>query len=193
MSDPPSHEQLQTWDDDALVAYVQKTLQGQSAFAELYRRHVTRIYRYLLARVGNEQDAQDLTAQTFLAALESIPSFRGESRFTTWLFGIAHHRALDHYRKQRPVVALEFVEEISDSEPLPDETVNQQLQLEDVMRVMQVLSKDRAEALALHSFGGLTVKEVANVMHKKEAAVRMLIHRAIRDLQTRLVLQEGAQ
>ncbi|KAB2905042.1 MAG: RNA polymerase sigma factor [Anaerolineae bacterium] len=177
---------LAEMDDHALAQQVQRDLQGQTAFAELYRRHVNHVYRYFLARVRNEQDAQDLTAQTFLTALESIPHFRSESKFSTWLFGIAHHKGVDFFRRKRPLVGLETAENLSDPDPPPDETVSQRLQVETVLNAMQVLSSERAEALALHSFGSLSVAEVAQVMHKSEAAVRMLIHRAIQDLQQRL-------
>ena len=51
------------------------------AFAELYRRHITRVYRYHMAHTGNTKDAEDLTSQTFMAALEGIRSFRGSSSF----------------------------------------------------------------------------------------------------------------
>lgn len=178
--------EFEAMEDEALVQQVQKNLQGQTAFAALYRRHVNRVYRYLLARVGNEQDAQDLTAQTFMAALEAIPTYRGTSKFTTWLLGIAHHRAADHFRRQKPTVPLEHAETVSHPAPSPDEAIEQHLRLEAVIRTLRVISAERAEALALHSFGGLKVAQVAQVMDKSEAAVRMLIHRAIQDLQQRL-------
>ena len=62
------------------------------AFAELYRRHVTRVYRYHMARTGNEKDAEDLTSQTFMAALEGIRSFRGDGVFAAWLMGMSAER-----------------------------------------------------------------------------------------------------
>lgn len=173
-------------DDAQLVQQVKKNLQGQTAFAELYRRYVHAVYRYFLARVGNEQDAQDLTAQTFLTVLEAIPNFRGDSKFSTWLFGIAHHKSVDYFRRQKPTLSLDSAELLSDPNPPPDETVSQSLQVEDVLRVMKMLTPERAEALALHSFGSLSVEEIARVMQKSESAVRMLIHRAIQDLQQRL-------
>jgi DNA-directed RNA polymerase specialized sigma24 family protein len=67
---------------------------GSDAFTELYHRHLPGIYRYHLARTGHVQEAEDLTAQTFLTALESISSYRGQGRFASWLFGIARHRRL---------------------------------------------------------------------------------------------------
>ena len=62
------------------------------AFAELYRRHLTRVYRYHLAHVGNVKDAEDLTSQTFMAALEGIRSFRGTGSFAAWIMGIASRK-----------------------------------------------------------------------------------------------------
>ena len=184
---------LSTMEDEALARQVQKNLQGQTAFAELYRRHVNRVYRYLLARVGTVEDAQDLTSQTFLAALEAIPKYRGKSKFTTWLLGIARHKVADYFRRQRPEVSLDHATELQHPTPLPDEAIDQNLRLEAIIQTMRVLSPDRAEALALHSFGGLKVPQVAETMNKSEAAVRMLIHRAIQDLQQRLsVKQESA-
>lgn len=184
MASPPND--FSQLDNEALIQQVQRNLQGQTAFAELYRRHVQRVYRYFLAQVGNDQDAQDLTAQTFLAALEAIPRYQGKSVFSTWLFGIAYHHAMDYFRRNRAEVSLEAAEHLSDADPLPDEAVSQRLQVENVIHAMKHIAPERAEALALHSFGGLSVTEVAAVMQKNEAAVRMLIHRAIRDLQQRL-------
>ena len=60
-----------------------------NAFAELYHLHVTRVYRYQMAHVGSAQDAEDLTSQTFMAALEEFHSFRRSGSFAAWLMGIA--------------------------------------------------------------------------------------------------------
>lgn len=185
MIDPPVFTDMP---DDDLVIYARKSLQGRTAFAELYRRYVHRVYRYLLAQTSSEQDAQDLTAQTFLVALEALPGFRGDSPVLTWLIGIARHRALDHFRKAGRTLPLEHASQ--QPSPFPEEAIEQQLQLEKVLQVLKLLSPERAEAIALHSFGGLTVGEVAQVMQKQEAAVRMLIHRAIQDLKQRLSAKE---
>ena len=73
-------EQTKTPATDDL-ALARNALADEDAFAELYRQYVTRVYRYHMARTGNEQDAEDLTSQTFLAALEGIRSFRGDGVF----------------------------------------------------------------------------------------------------------------
>ncbi|MEM7031304.1 MAG: RNA polymerase sigma factor [Chloroflexota bacterium] len=173
-------------DDEALVRLIQNECQAQKAFTILYRRHITMVFRYLVARVETEEDAQDLTSQTFMAALEALSKFEGRAKFTTWLIGIARNKATDHLRRQRNTLSLDVAQTIPYPTPHLDEIVEQNLKLDLIIRTMRVLSPDRAEALTLHSFAGLSATQVAEIMDKKEPAVRMLIHRAIRDIRKRL-------
>ena len=157
------------------------------AFTELYHRYLPRIYRYHLARTGHVQEAEDLTAQTFLTALESIRSFRGQGSFSSWLFGIASHKLVDHYRRSRIELPLEEAETLHSPIPLPEEATLQHLELARVAQVLRLISPDRAEALVLCLFGGLSLAEAAKSVGKSEAAVKMLVHRGLSDLQERLV------
>jgi RNA polymerase sigma-70 factor (ECF subfamily) len=156
------------------------------AFTELYRRYAQRVYRYLLARTGDVDDAQELTAETFLAAAQGIARFRGQSLFSTWLLGIARHKATDHFRRRRVTVPLDEASELPEPETGRDEALIREMQLEQLRRALPGLSAERAEAISLHVFAKLSVAEVAQVMQKNEPAVRMLIHRAVRDLRERL-------
>jgi RNA polymerase sigma-70 factor (ECF subfamily) len=94
----------------------------RSALEELYLIHFDRIYSYLHVSVGNRHDAEDLTTQTFLKMLESIERFRWQSApFSAWLFRIAHHLAMDHFRARRRVQPEEDVPEPPGSEePSPE-------------------------------------------------------------------------
>jgi RNA polymerase sigma-70 factor (ECF subfamily) len=158
------------------------------AFAELYRRYMGPIYRFHLIRTSNVQDAQDLTSLTFLAALESIESYRGQGSFAGWLFGIASHKVADHYRRRRVSASLEAIEEMADPEPYPEEVAATRLQLSQVARALATLAPDQAEALTLRLSGGLSALEVGRIMGRSEAAVKMLVHRGLRNLQDRLAL-----
>ena len=160
--------------------------QRTDAFTELYRRHAPRVYRYLLSRVGDTDVAQELTSETFMAVLQSIAHFRVQSSFVTWLLGIAHHKFADHFRRRRETISLELLGELPQPDSSPDEALTSKLQLQQVRRALAALSPERAEAIRLNVFAGLSIAEVAHVMHKNEAAVRMLIYRALRDLRARL-------
>ena len=158
------------------------------AFTELYHRYLPGIYRYDLARTGHVQEAEDLTAQTFLTALESIGSFRGQGSFSSWLFGIASHKLADHYRQSRIELPLEEAEELHSPVPLPEEAAQQRLDIARVAQVLRLISPERAEALVLCLFGGLSLSEAAKSVGKSEAAVKMLVHRGLCDLQERLAV-----
>jgi RNA polymerase sigma-70 factor (ECF subfamily) len=186
----PNWPSVSLEDDLALVRQAQ---QNKEAFAELYRRHATRVYRYLLVRVGNADDAQDLTSQTFMAAMEGLPRFRQQTPFVAWLLGIARHKAADHFRARRPEQDLETAVPVPDHGDSLDELVGRTLQMEMVTRKLQTISPDRAEALALRLFAGLEVAEIARMMEKNEAAVRMLVFRGLRDLQMQLGQVEETQ
>ena len=160
------------------------------AFAELYRRHLTRVYRYHIAHVGNPRDAEDLTSQTFMAALEGIRSFRGTGSFAAWIMGIASKKRLMFFRTKGS--KLEVPLDVALHYPSPvmatDQAAAQRLQLETISRALRKLSPDRAEALILTYFGGLSNAEVGRVLNKSEAAVKMLISRGLQDLRERTLL-----
>jgi len=172
--------------DESDARLVTLARQDRSAFVALYRRYLPRIYRYVYRRVGNQQDAEDVTALVFTEALECLEDYQEQGSFAGWLFTIAHHRVADYRRRQRERVSLEeVVPALSNSGPGPEALALQRDRLEQVAQALDELTPDRQEALALRFFGELSNKEVAQAMGKSEAAVKMLVCRAIRQLQRR--------
>ncbi len=165
-----------------------QSIRDVDAFAELYRRHMTRVYRYHIAHVGNVKDAEDLTSQTFMAAMEGIRSFRGTGSFASWILGIASKKRLMFFRGGRPEVALDAVDQYPSPGLPTDKAANQRLQLESISRALRQISAERAEALSLTYFAGLSNGEAARVLNKTEAAVKMLISRGLLDLRERTSL-----
>ncbi|MBN2305409.1 MAG: RNA polymerase sigma factor [Anaerolineae bacterium] len=157
-----------------------------SDFSSIYNRHSLAIYRYILARIGHVEDAQDLAAQVFLKAYRNAASYRGESSVIGWLMGIARHQIIDYYRDRRVNVSLASAREIPNPAPPPDVSLEQKERLKRVFEALNALSEDRREALSLRLFAGLTNREIAGVMDKSVSAVAMLVHRGIQDLRTRL-------
>jgi len=172
------------------VELARRAAHNPDAFTDLYHRYLPGIYRYHLARTGHVQEAEDLTAQTFLTALEFISSFSGRGSLSSWLFGIASHKLADHYRRSRIELPLEQVEDLHSTVPLPEETTLQHLELDRVAQVLRLISPERAEALVLCLFGGLSMDEVAHTVGKSKAAVKMLVHRGLCDLQERLAIPQ---
>jgi RNA polymerase sigma-70 factor, ECF subfamily len=159
-----------------------QALREPEAFAELYRRHVQRVYCYHLARIGNVAEAQDLTTITFLAALEGLPRYRGSGRFLAWLFGIARRQQLLHFRNKRREEALDFAENLADPAPPLELLAGQKLRINQVRKALDLLSKDRREALQLCLFANLSAEEAGDLLGKSPSAVKMLLLRGLRDV-----------
>jgi RNA polymerase sigma-70 factor (ECF subfamily) len=159
-----------------------------NAFAELYRRHFQQIYRYHMAHTGNVTDSQDLTTQTFLAALEGIESYQQLGSFCAWLMGIARRKIANHYRSIKPEDPLETITDLPDTKPLPESVVGQRLEISRVCNALRNLTPEQAEAIILCIYANLSASEAGHVMGKSEAAVKMLILRGMRDLKQRLAV-----
>ena len=180
--------QLQQASEEIRLA--RQALTDATAFAELYQRNVTRVYRYHIAHCGNVKDAEDLTSQTFMAALEGISSFRASSSFAAWLMGIASKKRLMYFRRigSRHEVPLEEAIHYLSQDQSTDQLTMQRLQLEEVSRALQQISAERAEAIVLSYFASLSNSEISQVMKKSEAAIKMLISRGLQDLRQRTSL-----
>jgi len=176
------------------IALARRARGDPEVFAELYQRHMKQIYHFHLIRTGSVDDAQDLTSQTFLAALEGIGTYRGQGTFCGWLFGIASHKVIDHYRRRRTDEPLESADVVDRLDRSPEDIAMTHLQLAQVSDALQALASEQTEALTLRIFGELSAAEVGRIMGKSEAAVKMLVHRGLHKLQERLTLaSEGLQ
>ncbi len=186
------------------LALVQRAKAGDlDAFEALANRYERRVYSLALRMLRHEQDAEDITQQTFLSALENLGTFRGEASFSTWLLRIAAHAALKVIRKRRglPTVSLEeATEETNDSDAIPhpeyiadwrqspDELVHQrelQRLLDDALA--QLDEKHRLVFL-LRDVEGLSIKETADALGLSEANTKVRLLRArlqLRELLTR--------
>jgi RNA polymerase sigma-70 factor (ECF subfamily) len=100
---------------DADAHLVQRAREGDSdAVTELYRRHERRVYNLALRTLGNPWDAADVSQEAFIKAFRSLDSFKGESRFTTWLHRIVVNAAYDHLRRQRPEpMEIDIIDDLS--------------------------------------------------------------------------------
>ena len=170
---------------DDIPALVKEAQRNPAAFAMLYDRFLTPVYRYLYSRVGNVSDAEDLTAQTFLSALERLTSYRENGTFAGWLFAIAHSKVIDHYRRHRPQGGLDSALEIAgDADPVGD--VEKRLMLEKLASILQTLSDDEQEMIRLRYVADLSFAEIAAALGKREDAVKKALYRLLARVQSQM-------
>ena len=156
----------------------------QKAISELYKRHAQSIYRYIYYRVGDVNVAEDLTADTFLKALEGLEGFtyRGIP-FSAWLYRIAHARIMDHFRQQARREFLPLDERLIATGKGPQATVEAWLDHEELQSAIAQLTTDQQQVIILKFVEGLSNAEVARILGKSEGAVKSLQHRALSSLQ----------
>ena len=157
------------------------------AFEELYRTHLRDVYSYAYYRVGNQHDAEDLTEQAFLQAYRHFDRARRESDgrpLRPWLIRIAHNLASNYYRdrSRRPQTPLD------NADPIPARHGTEAIaegreELRQVMENLEHLPDDRREALIMRFALGMDNREIARALGRTDGATKVLIHRAIKQLQ----------
>jgi RNA polymerase sigma-70 factor (ECF subfamily) len=156
-------------------------------FTELYRAHLRDVYSYSYYRIGNHHDAEDLTEQTFLQAYRHFERAQRESNgrpLRPWLIRIAHNLAANYYRdrSRRPVTQLDDAAVLT-SPRGTEEMVEGREEVKEVLEGVSKLPDDRREALIMRFALGMDNKEIARAMDRSEGATKVLIHRAIKQLE----------
>ena len=169
--------------------------QLDSEFSELYRAHLRDVYSYAYYRVGNHHDAEDLTEQTFLQAYRHFERAQRESRgrpLRPWLIRIAHNLAANLYRdrSRRPASPLEDNSELVASHTTED-LVEGREELSRVLDGVRQLPEDRREALIMRFALGMDNREIARAMGRTDGATKVLIHRAIKQLEGIVAVADG--
>jgi len=161
-------------DDPALIEQARR---DPEAFAALYRRYLTPVYRYLYSRLGSVHDAEDITTQVFIDALEGLSAnhYRAGGCFSAWLFTIARRRLVDFYR-QRPATPLG---EIQSTEPGLLAALEKSDDLKRLSHLLAQLDEEKQELLRLRFSAELGFAEIALLENRSEAAVKMALYRTL--------------
>jgi RNA polymerase sigma-70 factor (ECF subfamily) len=148
------------------------------AFGRLYDHYIQPVYRYLYSRVGTVHEAEDLASQTFMAAFKSMPRYRERGQFAAWLFRIARSKLMDHYRGDRHEVPLEAAQGLA----VGLDTLASIVQTETLGRLRFLLSQlkdDEQELIRLRYVADLSFAEIANLLGKREDAVKKSVYRLL--------------
>ncbi len=168
-------------DESALVRAAQT---DSEVFALLYDRYVQRLYHYCYHRTNNAHDAEDLTAQTFLAALEAFPHYRRDGHFAAWLFTIARNKVVDYYR-HTPNVPLDEAMAPPFHSDLANEAESSQ-QKGILLHAIRVLKEDEQELIRLRYVAELSFAEIARALHKSEGATKKMLYRLLARLKSQM-------
>jgi RNA polymerase sigma-70 factor, ECF subfamily len=157
------------------------------AFEAIYRDHLRDVYSYAYYRIGNHHDAEDLTEQAFLQAYRHFDRARRESDgrpLRPWLIRIAHNLALNYYRDRarRPQTPLDSVDPIV-AQHGTEAVAEGREELRQVMEHLEHLPGDRRDALIMRFALGMDNREIARALGRSDGATKVLIHRAIKQLQ----------
>ena len=181
--------------DDAIIKSV---LEGDvNAFEQLVTKYEKTVYNLALRMTGNAEDAADMTQETFLKAYRSLKNFRGESKFSVWLYRITSNVCLDFLRSKsrKPAVSLtaendegeEAEIEVADPAPNPEECLMSSLTRDAIARGLDSLPPEQREILLLREISGLSYEEISAALGLELSTVKTRIFRGRKRLAAFLI------
>ena len=183
-------ERNTTIEEPVLVDLLQRAQEWNdpSAFDGIYLLYADRIFRYLLARLGDALMAEEVTSQVFLHLIQKINLYRVAPQdnvaiFSAWFYRLAYNKRIDIKRKQRrsQTLPIEYAEQVTSGQHVLDEVI-ERLSIEEVLQKLHVLSAQQREVILLRFVEGWNIAETAAIMDKTEGAVKALQHRALDNL-----------
>jgi RNA polymerase sigma-70 factor (ECF subfamily) len=176
-------------DEESLVQRAKQ--HDQEAFAQLYEEYFDKIYRYVAFKIGDRTEAEDMTQQVFLKALQSISSFKWKGiPFSAWLYRIAHNQVVDYLRKKKRHPATIPDESLVSSgrDSNPQLIAEHSLDIEQLLEATKRLTEAQREVISLRFTGELSTAQVSKIMGKSQGAVKALQHSAIVALRKALLV-----
>jgi len=170
---------------DSDLAAVRAAQVDRAAFEVIYRRYLDRVYSYAFYQLGDHHDAEDVTERVFMAALAALPGFREQgASFRAWLFGIAHNTIANVHRTRARRRVQPLADDFDRAAPGADPAtiLDRAEDRHRILRAVSALAEDRRQVILLRFVDGLSTPEISQVLDRSPGAVRVLQHRALRDL-----------
>ena len=181
-----------TWTDEELVA---KSIGGDAdSFNELVLRWERPIYALAYRTIGREEDARDVCQETFLRAFRALPGFRGQAKFSSWLYRIALNLCRDWVRRERRTPVVQAPEDVDlmdlAAAAEPSESIEDLVARKDlarlVERAMACLPEDQRTAIVLKEYHGLTFQEIAELQGCPLSTVKTRLYQGLSVLRRQL-------
>jgi len=153
---------------------------NRAAFAELYDAHVDSVYRYLLYRVREPSDAEDLCSEVFTRAFANIHRYRWQGKsFLAWLYTIARNAVTDRRRRERPTVEIDKAYGLAEDGPTAHDRAVHGETVDALRGAVRHLTTEQQVVLILRFVENRSSREVAKILGKNEGAIRALQFRAL--------------
>ena len=161
----------------------------REAFGELVEQYRDNVYRLAYRMCGNAYDADEAAQEAFVAAWRALPNFRGDAKFSTWLYRLTTNAAIDVMRREKrhQTVGDGEMVDLADDADSPQETVERTEQQETVQKALATLSEEYREVLLLRYMEELDYAEIAEVLQLPSGTVKSRINRAKAALKTALL------
>lgn len=154
------------------------------AFETLYARHRARLFRFVLRSIKSRASAEELYQDVWMRVIEARATYKPSARFTTWLYTIAHHRMVDHWRRAGlSVVSLDTVDPPA-GDPGPQRHAEAREVLTRFAAALETLPPAQREAFLLHEEAGLTAAEIAAATGSNEEAAKSRLRYALAKLKS---------
>ncbi len=163
--------------------YIDKVIKGDTnAFSVLVDRYKHMVYTLAVRMVRNNEEAEEVAQDTFLKVYKALPGFKGDSKFSTWVYKIAYNRSLDYVKRLGRVPETTLIEEYAEHNKANLEDVMDQFEMDDrkytLKKAMKKLPPDYATILTLHYFEELSLKEISKVMDASPDTLKVKLFRA---------------
>ena len=156
-------------DDETLM---QRYAAGDSAaFELLYRRHKDSLYRYFIRQCPDRTLAEDLYQDVWNKVIRAAASYRPTARFTTWLYHLAHHRMVDHFRTLK-ALSDQDIEQLTAHRDRPEQQLEQQHQAQQLRHCLEKLPALQLDVFMLKQEAGLTAGAIASIVGASEEATK---------------------
>ena len=174
-----------TWTDEELVA---RSIRGDAeSFNQLILRWERPIYALAYRTIGREEDARDVCQETFLRAFRALPGFRGQAKFSSWLYRIALNLCRDWIRRERRAPMAQAPENVDLMELAaaaePSESIEELVARRDLMRAVEVvmarLPEEQRTAIVLKEYHGLTFQEIADLVGCPLSTVKTRLYQGL--------------
>ncbi|SFS77582.1 RNA polymerase sigma factor [Paenibacillus sp. BC26] len=154
----------------------------------IYEEHYQSVYGFLICFTGNKSDAEDLTQEVFIQVIRSISSFNRAYQLRTWIFSIAKHVAIDHYRRKKfySFFSENFIINMVSKSGLPQESLENKETRKVIQESLTKLKPNYRIVFILRAMNELSIKETAAILNCTESKVKVDYHRALGMLQKKL-------